>query len=596
MIRYFIIFFSAAALLAQSNDWQTYYEKSGYKETPRYNETVQYCKRLADASPWINYTSFGCSPQGRDIPLLIIDRNGNFTPDKVHAAGNVIFYIQAGIHSGEIDGKDAGLMLIRDIAITKKLAALIDHVTILFNPIFNVDGHERFGAYNRANQNGPEEMGWRVTAQNLDLNRDYLKADAPEMQSWLRLYSKWLPEFFADCHVTDGADYQYAMTYKIETHGILDENLIKWIKESYLPPLEDAMHKSGFPIIQYVTFLRSRDLKSGMNTWAAPPRFSDGYTAIHNRPGLLIETHMFKDYKTRVTATYKILQHTLETLNIEYLHLKNIVHKADSLTSQAAFRQKPFTLTYKHSSDSVMIDFLGYEYEVVKSELSGGDWYRFSDKPLTFRIPFFNKMDPDIQVQLPDAYIIPTEWQEVIKRIELHGIKFKLLLEPTKINVHSYRFKNAEWRRRPYEGRHRVSFEVEPFEEERLFPAGSVVIDMNQRAAKAAANILEPQAPDSYVNWGFFNAIFERKEYVESYVMEERARMMLASDEKLKNEFESKIKNDSTFAADPRSILMWFYQKSPYWDKKMNVYPVGKITDRAVLRRLELGGGVRSRN
>ena len=589
MIKYKVIFLllSAFFLSVVAEDWQTFYEKSGYKATPRYDETINYCQRLADASSQIYYTTYGVSPQGRLLPLLIIDKKGRKTPREVRKSDNIVFLIQAGIHSGEIDGKDAGLMLVRDIAISGKLAHLIDHVTILFMPIFNVDGHERFSAYNRVNQNGPEEMGWRVTAQNLNLNRDYLKADTPEMQSWLKLYNEWLPEFFADCHVTDGADYQYVLTYKIEQHGILDSTLIRWVETGYLPPVKQAMQESGFPIIEYVTFRRAHDVESGMTTWATPPRLSDGYTAIHNRPGLLIETHMFKDYKSRVSATYQMLKHTLEILNKEYKTLNRLVVRADSLTAAPSFRQKPFTLTYKHSKDSTMIDFLGYEYEKTKSDITGGDWYRFfRDKPKTYRIPFFNKMEPDIQVSLPEAYIVPAEWQTVIERIKLHGVEYYELKQPMKLKVHTYKFKNARWQEKPYEGRHPVRFDMEAIDFERVYPAGSLLLDMNQRAAKVIANMLEPKAGDSFVYWGFFDAVFEQKEYVESYVLEEQARLMLAADPRLKKEYLTKMKSDSAFAANPRAIRQWFYEKSPYWDRFKDVYPVGRIEDRAVLELL----------
>jgi len=576
-------------VFALADDWQTYYEKSGFKETPRYEETVRYCKKLAAASPYVAYQSFGTSPQGRELPLLIVNKNGLFNAADVRKTDQVVFYIQAGIHSGEIDGKDAGLMLIRDLVIKNKFPHLLEHVTILFNPIFSVDGHERFGPYNRANQNGPTEMGWRVTAQNLNLNRDYLKADAPEMQAMLQLYNEWLPEFFADCHVTDGADYQYVATYKIELHGIQDAGIIDWTQEKYLPPLHQKMQESGFPIIEYVSFRKAHDPESGMGTWATPPRLSDGYTAIQNRPGLLIETHMFKDYKTRVSGTYEILKHTLEILNKEYKTLRQKVINADRLTASAAFRTKPLTIVYKHSTDSTMIDFLGFEYEKIKSDLSGGDWYRFHpDKPKTFRIPFFNKMKGDIKVELPEAYIIPIEWQQVIERLGTHGIRYKRLKKDTSITISSYKFYDVSWAKTPYEGRQTASFKIRPIVQERAIPAGSVVIDMNQRTAKVIANILEPQARDSFVYWGFFNAVFERKEYVESYVMEEYARMMLASDAELKSEYETKLKSDSAFANSPGEILMWFYQHSPYWDKKMNVYPVGKIFNKETLLRLNL--------
>jgi murein tripeptide amidase MpaA len=588
MFRLIFILILVSILSAQNSDLETWYEKSGFKETPRYKETVEYCKKLDTTSPFIHFTNFGKSPQGRDLPLLIVDKNANFTSGQVRNTDNVVFFIQACIHAGESDGKDAGLMLIRDIITNPKLLSLLDHVTLLFNPIFNVDGHERFGAYNRANQNGPEEMGWRTTAQNLNLNRDYLKADAPEMQNWLMLYSEWLPEFFADCHVTDGADYQYAVTYAIEKDDVIDPELGNWIGESYLPPLKKSMADAGFPIIQYITFRKNHDMQSGLVSWIPSPRFSNGYTAIQNRPGLLIETHMFKDYKTRVTSTYEILKNTIEILNKEYLTLKEDIAKADQRTSSPSFRSETLPLTYKYTNMCDTVDFLGYEYDVTKSDLTGGDWYRYhEDKPKTYRLPFFHSMVPDVKVKLPEAYIIPVEWTEVIDRIKLHGIQFTTLQKEQKVKISSYKFSEVEWSKTPYENRQTVKFQVTPVEEERIFPKGSVLIDMNQRAAKVIAGILEPQAPDSYVQWGFFNSIFERKEYVESYVMEERARMMLAADPQLEEEFETKLNTDSSFVNNQRAILNWFYQKSPYWDTQKDIYPVGRIFDRDLVNRLK---------
>lgn len=584
-----IIFFSLTLLrLAWPDNWQTYYEKTGFRATPRYQETIEFCRQLDHASPWIQYTSFGKSSQGRDLPLLIVDKNKNFSTEKVQKSGNVIMLIQAGIHAGEIDGKDAGLMLIRDIAITRQLEHLLDHVTILFIPIFNVDGHERFGPFNRANQNGPVETGWRVTAQNLNLNRDYMKADAPEMRAWLRLFNDWLPDFFADCHVTDGADYQYPLTYKMETHGYLDSALINWSQNIYLPQVKIRMEKQGLPIIDYVILRRDNDPRSGLITWAEPPRLSDGYVSIQNRIALLIETHMFKDYKTRVTATYEMLKHTLEILNEQHDTLKKAIIQVDARTVNHDFHQKPLPLTFKYKADSVWIDFLGYDYNIIKSDLSGGDWHRFhSEQPQTMRISFKNKMEAAIKAQLPEAYIIPVEWQSVIERLRLHDITYKVLTDSARLPVSTYRFKNVKFQSTPYEGRQTVRFEAEAIEDIQTFYAGSAVVEFNQRAAKVIAHLFEPQAPDALVYWGFFNAIFEQKEYVESYVMEEKARQMLVTDAQLKREFETKMSADSIFAKNPQAILNWFYQRSPYWDTRKDVYPVGKIIKRDVLKRLK---------
>jgi hypothetical protein len=568
---------------AAGDDWTTFYESSNKKRTPDYEKTVEYCKRLAETSPLVHYTTFGTSPQGRDLSLVIVDREGRTTAEQVRRSDNVVFLIQAGIHAGEIDGKDAGLMLIRDVVIHKKLESLLDHVTILFMPFFNVDGHERSGPFNRANQNGPEEMGWRTTAANLNLNRDYVKADSPEMQAWLELYLEWLPDFMADCHVTDGADYQYVVTYAMENLGSMDADLTGWTNEKFLPPFTRDMESAGFPVIRYASYRERHNPKSGIVGWASPPRLSTGYAAIQNRPAILIETHMFKNYEQRVTGTYEVLRSTLKILNEEHKKLRKLVREADQRTASADFRKKPFALSFQMTGDSVITDFLGYEYEVIDSDLTGGEWVRFSDTPVTFQIPIFNSVGPKVTVELPEAYIIPAEWTEVIDRLALHGIFFERLNKPWTLPVKTWKMTNPDWADRPYEGRFQVTCEFGEVTEAHTYSAGSAIVDMNQRTARVIAHILEPSGGDSFLQWGFFNAVFEQKEYIESYVMENLARQMLEQDKSLRNEFEEKKAADPEWAKSPQQIRQWFYQRTPYWDSRIGIYPVGRIYNRDFL-------------
>jgi hypothetical protein len=571
---------------AFAGNFETYYEQSGNLATPRYAETLQYCQDLAKSSDFLHYTNFGTSPRGREMMLLVADKNGNFSAEQVRSTDNAVLLVQAGIHAGEIDGKDAGLMLLRDIA-HGKLDNLLDHVTIIFMPIFNVDGHERFGKYNRPNQNGPEEMGWRVTSKNLNLNRDYLKADTLEMQHWIRLYNEWLPEFFIDCHVSDGADFQYVLMYGLETRGNMPEALTNWIENNYKIPLNNALTDFGMPMIEYGSFIRHHDPKSGLAGWVAPPKLSQGYTALRNRPGLLLETHMFKSYEQRVTGTYEVIKETCNILNRDYLELRAMIKEADSQTCGLAYNNQSLPLTFKSDmTDSTMIDFLGFEYTTITSDLTGGSWPQFSDKPATFSIPYFSSYSPDKSIDLPRAYLIPPEWNEVISILELHGATVLRLSVPATVPVSSYKFTDAKWGNTPYEGRFRVSCNAENISEVRTWPAGTALIRMNQDQAKVIAHFLEPDGLDSAVRWGYFGPIFEQKEYIEGYVMEQRAREMLAANPDLKTEFESAKKDDSELANNPRAILRWFYQRSPWWDDRINVYPVGRIFDNTDLHQL----------
>ncbi len=572
---------------AQKNDLVTFYEKSGFKATPSYDETVAYCKLLDQASPFIQYTTFGTSSQGRKLPLLIVNGSGQFDPASSRHDGKLVLLIQAGIHAGEIDGKDAGLMFLRDMVVNQMFGGVPKNITILFIPIFNVDGHERFSPYNRINQNGPEEMGWRTTAQNLNLNRDYLKADAPEMQDWLKLYQLWQPDFFVDIHVTDGADYQYVMTYGLETFGNMDEGLTKWTVDNLIPAMESNMDQAGYPAFPYIMFRKWGDPRSSLRSTAAGPKFSQGYTAAQNRIGLLVENHMLKDYKTRVSSTYELLHFLCGYLDEKAAAILELNAMADLNSASAEFRKQPFPLNFTAGKDSVMVDFRGVEYDIVKSDLTGGDWFIYHpDKPANFKIPYYNHQVPSSTVQLPEAYIIPPEWSEIIGKLTLHGIKYSVLNKPVRINVESYKFTKIEYGKSSYEGRIQVTPTFETFTGEMDFPAGSVVIPTSQRAVRVIAHMFEPASPDSYLQWGFFNATLEMKEYFEAYVMEDYARKMIAGKPGLKEEFEQWKAANPEAAKDQYAQLQWFFLRSPYADKKMNVYPVGRIMEETVLEEL----------
>ncbi len=572
-----------------NSDWQTYYENSDFKETPRYEETLKFSERLAEASPMIHYKNIGKSLQGRDIPMLILDSDGHSTPDQVRDNDKAVLMIMASIHSGEPVGKDAGLMLLRDIAIKQKHFDLLDNLTIVFLPIFNVDGHERFGPYNRINQKGPKETGWRTNAVNLNLNRDFLKVDAVEMEHFIELFNQWMPEFFIDSHSTNGADYQYTMTYALEILGNMEPNLSDWAQRTYLSQVEDLMEDDGWPIFPYVSFRTWNDPTSGIYRRVFDPMYSTGYVTQRNRIGLLLETHMLKPYHKRVDATYKMILNTMKILSEEHKTLIELVNQADKKTKKQSFRDESFPLQFQPSQDSTMIEFKGVEFTKKESELTGGDWYIYHpDKPKKYTLPLFKEQEVVQSANLPEAYIIPVQWAEAIEKLKLHNVEITRLEKPIKIEVETYRFDDPELSSRVNEGRQTLQdASYTAYKETKEFPAGSAVIDMNQEIARLIAYALEPKAPGSFAYWGFFNNIFQRTEYFESYSMEEIARKMLEEDPELKERFEHKMKTDEEFAqAGQRAILEWFYKQTPYYDEKYKVYPVKRIIDREVVNEV----------
>ena len=563
-------------------EWLTHAEQTDYRETPRYAETIEYAQRLADASPLIEYQTFGISGQGRDLPLLIATEYETFTPEAARQAGKAVVLIQACIHAGEPDGKDAGLALLRDIAITKTRAELLKNLVVLFIPIYNTDGHERVSPYNRINQDGPAEMGWRTTSTYQNLNRDYMKADTPETRAWLSLWNRWQPDLFIDCHVTDGADYQYNITWQHEHHEGVAESVLAWERKVIDERVAPATEAAGNTVSWYLEFIDNRDLSIGIRDFNGSPRFSTGYTPIRNRPGILIETHMLKPYRPRVIGTYDLLRFALAEVSNDPESLLAAVRAADEKTLEIGRDYDParrYPIDFELTDKARPYQLKALEYETTMSDVSGEPYVRFGTKPVEMTVPMYDDFRVKTAVAPPLSYIVPAQWQEVITVLQAHGLTMETTNEPLAIDVESYRFVDIQWPGGPFEGRLMPSFRAELVRERRTFGAGSVIVPLAQVSAKVAINLLEPEAPDSLVRWGFFNATFEAKEYAENYILEKLAREMLATSPEVRDEFERKLASDQSFAANPRARLEFFYQRSPYWDAQMNLYPVGRIVE-----------------
>ncbi|WP_426688037.1 M14 family metallopeptidase [Rhodanobacter ginsengiterrae] len=578
------------ASAANRADWTTPTEAAQFRTTPSYADTLAYLQRLQRAAPgMIHLETFGTTPEGRPMTVVIASADGRFDPASARAAHKPVVLLQAGIHPGEIEGKDAGLMLLRDIAISGKYPHLLDHVVLVYIPVFSVDGHENSSPYHRINQNGPDSMGFRGQSQYLNLNRDYVKADAPEMRAWLKLWQRWLPDFLIDVHTTDGADYQYDLTWYVEDPHKLDPAVSQWQHDAIVKHAMPAYEQRGHLASIYLEFKDGTDPRKGIRNFGSGPRFSTGYAALQNRPALLIETHMLKSYANRVHAVYDLVELMLEQVNRDPGALLAATAKADADTiARAGNADATVPLTFKGDPISTPYTLKGFAFTLSHSDISNSEWIHYQPgQPKTYTIPNWNGLLPDIAVTPPAAYVVPAQWRVVIDRLDAHGIAYRRTSQPMTIHAEGYQLDEPRWANKSFEGHLMLrDFKLRSLTREVTLPAGSVIVPLNQRAANVAIHLLEPQAPDSLLQWGYLDAIFEAKEYGEPRVLEKLAREMLAKDPALKVAFEQKLHDDPAFAADSYARLNWFFLRSPWYTaQQVGQYPVLRL-DAAELEAL----------
>ncbi len=584
-----------AGQATSSGDRRTPAERSGYRTTPDYPETLAYLERLAAGHPdRVRLESFGTSGEGRELLLVVVSNDGEFDPDRVHAAGRAVLLVQNAIHAGEMDGKDACLALLRDLLDGTLPRELLGRTVWAFVPVYNVDGHERRSAYHRINQNGPELAGWRANGTNLNLNRDYLKAEAPETRAFLRMFRRWRPDFFVDDHVTDGADFQYDVTFAVDATPDVFPATAEWIRTRVTPELERQVNASGHLAFPSTIFLRDEtDPAQGLAFPANPPRFSTGLMILQNRPGLLVELHMLKSYERRVTGNYELLRALLAVLGREAPTLIDLNRRADEAAGElgsTAGRARPFPLALGPSGVTTPTPFHGLEYTRYPSAISGTTAVRYGDRPWETTLLMETGVRVVTSVLLPAGYLVPPAWVRVLEVLEAHGVVVRRTRASWTGVVERYRLEGMAWPPRPFEGRFPIlaASTVERafgtfgrctvHQETVTFPEGSAAVLLDQRLAKIAIHWLEPEAPDSAVRWGFFDPIFEQKESAEGYVLERLAEAELAKDPRLAAEFRHRLEADPEFAARPEARLAFFFDRSP-WGRANRVgeYPVGRL-------------------
>jgi hypothetical protein len=568
---------TAVPLSHAAPDLSTVSERSGFQKTGRYDEVIALCAAFQKAYPkQVKCIEFGRTPEGRPMQALVVTRTGAMTAQAAASRKLPVVLVQGGIHAGEIDGKDAGFLALREVLENRAAPGALEHQVLLFVPVFNVDGHERFGQWNRPNQRGPVEMGWRVTAQNFNLNRDYVKADAPEMQAMLALVNAWDPLVYVDLHVTDGAKFEHDVSIQVEPSVSGDAEFRKAGLALRTDVLADITRQGSLPQAFYMSFADTDNPQSGFVDGVSDPRFSTGYFQLRNRMAMLVETHAWKDYATRVKITRNTVVSLLAQVASHGAAWRQAALAADARAAQLGGSE--VALSYKASDKVRMIDFRGYAYSRTPSAVSGILMTHYDEsRPQVWTVPLRDEIVPDLQVAAPKAgYIVPAAHAAMVaQKLTQHGIVFRTLgAAQANAEVETFRADKVGFAPGSFESHQRLTLEGSWKAEPRALGKGALFVPIAQPKARLVMALLEPQAPDSLLAWGAFNNAFERKEYMEEYVAEDVAREQLAADPALAAQFAAKLANDPAFAKSAAARLEFFARRHASWDERLNLYPV----------------------
>ena len=551
---------SERLVAAATDAWITPAERAGFATTPRYAETRAWLERLAAASPLIRIETFGRTAQGRDMLMVRASKGGTDKP---------VVLIQAGIHSGEIDGKDAGLMLLRDLALRGK-DSLLDTVDLVFVPIYNIDGHEAMSRWNFPALRGPAEKGHVATARGINLNRDYAKADAPETRAMIALLRRLDPILYVDCHVSDGFDMQYDITFTYAGWGryAYHRATADWLTGRFGPTVTTALERAGHIPMLYPSPIDTREPEKGIRQAPEGPRYSTGYGDFIGVPTVLVENHMLKPYRQRVLGTYVLLEAALKLAATDRDRIT-----AAKATDRAS---RPATMLARWKPAATPIgwidDFKGIAFATYRSPASGRLEQRWTGKPITFRMPIIGQ-DPVETVTLPTAWWVPAEQAEVLDRLRLHGIRFEAIDAPRTLTLDQVRLR-APVVQPAQDGRFPLKASFDHVAVTETLPAGTIRVPSDQPLGLLAAALLEPEAPDSFLAWGFFSEMLTPASTPEHFVAAPLAEALLGNNATVRTAFQAKLKSDPIFAADAVSRLKWLLAQLPDHTSSNLLHPI----------------------
>ena len=565
-------FLTATQSAISSSQFETFFEQTNGAETATYQQVIHYYQKLSHEFDTIQIQTFGETDSGKPLHLVIFNKDG-LKKIKPRLIRKSVLLINNGIHPGESDGIDATMMLFRDLASGKIPAP--ENVIIATIPIYNIGGSLNRNSTSRTNQNGPREYGFRGNARNYDLNRDFIKCDTKNCKAFTELLHQLKPDVFIDNHVSNGADYQYTLTHLFTQHNKLRGKSGEYLQEFLMPELEKKLKLKNWDITPYVNVFNDVPEK-GFNQFMDYPRYSTGYTTLFNTLGMMVETHMLKPYKQRVEGTYQLMLSMIEIMQKEsdkIITLRQDFHKE-------IYNQDLYTLNWQIDGEkSSMLNFKGFEGEMIDSKVTNQKRLKYDrTKPFNKAVKFQNYFKPALQITMPKAYIIPQGWHNVIDLLKLNNVAMNTLDIDSDYQVESYRITDYETSKTPYEGHYPHSnTQISKTIEQKSFKKGDYIIEVNQPSIRYILETLEPQAPDSFFKWNFFDTILQQKEHFSPYVFEDIAEQMLKDNPEIAKEFREKQDTDKEFAENWYAQLDWLHKHSEHYEKTHMLYPVYRI-------------------
>ncbi|TBN05567.1 hypothetical protein EYD45_04630 [Hyunsoonleella flava] len=553
-------------------DFSTRFETSNGLETVTYEEIITFYSQLAEVYNEISLEAIGETDAGKPLHLVTFNPDAEFNYETIREDKRILL-INNGIHPGEPDGIDATMLLFRDLA--QGNIKIPENVVIASIPIYNIGGSLNRNSNTRTNQNGPKAYGFRGNARNYDLNRDFIKCDTKNAKTFAEIFHLLKPDVFIDTHVSNGADYQYTLTHLFTQHNKLGDKLGIYLHTEMMPKLEKKLNEKDLDITPYVNVF-NRTPEQGFSQFMDYPRYSTGYTTLFNTLGMMIETHMLKPYKQRVEGTYEILKSMIKITDSDSDKIKSIREEMPLLMH----KNKYYTLDWAvDTTKASILNFKGYEADVITSEVTGFKRLKYNrTKPFVKEVNYQNYYEPKLKVEIPSAYIIPQGWHNVIALLKLNEVEMIPLKNDSIITVESYRIKGYKTRKSPYEGHYpHYDVKISISEEDRQFSKGDYFINTNQNTFRYLMATLEPQAPDSFFNWNFFDTILQQKEGFSPYVWEDKALELLQNNPQLKQEFEHRKQDISEFKDNWYAQLDWLHKQSKHYEEAHLLYPVFRI-------------------